>query len=141
MLNTSGDGTGTNFYFDYQDGEYGYNTSPLRGADTFSPFKSGGEIILLASNLTKLSYNVTSDLHNYAELTVNNFFCTPVSVSTSESAHGSDTPSAKTVNVNFSYNASTGVISGTLSVSSTKGKTTCNGSTKVNLYYTSTPLP
>ena len=27
------------FYFDYQNGEYGYNTSPLRGADTFSPFK------------------------------------------------------------------------------------------------------
>lgn len=30
------------FYFDYQNGEYGYNTSPTRGADTFHPFKSGG---------------------------------------------------------------------------------------------------
>lgn len=30
---------GTEFYFDYQNGEFGYNTSPLRGADTFSPFK------------------------------------------------------------------------------------------------------
>ena len=32
------------FYFDYQDGSYGYNTSSTRGADTFSPFKSGGNV-------------------------------------------------------------------------------------------------
>ena len=36
---------GNGFYFDYHDGEYGYNTSPLRGADTFSPFKgSAGDV-------------------------------------------------------------------------------------------------
>ena len=29
---------GTRIYMDYQNGKYGYNTSPLRGADTFSPF-------------------------------------------------------------------------------------------------------
>ena len=29
------------FYFDYQNGKYGYNTSSERGADTFSPFNSG----------------------------------------------------------------------------------------------------
>ena len=29
---------GTKFYFDYQDGKYGYNTSASRGASTFSPF-------------------------------------------------------------------------------------------------------
>ena len=28
------------FYFDYQNGKYGYNTDPNRGADTFNPFKS-----------------------------------------------------------------------------------------------------
>lgn len=32
---------GTRIYLDYKDGQYGYNTSALRGADTFSPFKSG----------------------------------------------------------------------------------------------------
>ena len=32
---------GTRIYLDYKDGKYGYNTSALRGADTFSPFKSG----------------------------------------------------------------------------------------------------
>ena len=28
------------FYPDYQDGKYGFNTDPNRGADTFCPFKS-----------------------------------------------------------------------------------------------------
>ena len=31
---------GIRFYFDYQDGQYGYNTDPARGADTFSPFNN-----------------------------------------------------------------------------------------------------
>lgn len=37
---------GNQFYFDYQNGQYGYNTDPARGADTFVPF-SGGEIEIL----------------------------------------------------------------------------------------------
>ena len=31
------------FYFDYQDGKYGFNTEPDRGADTFHPF---GEVTI-----------------------------------------------------------------------------------------------
>ena len=31
---------GNGFYFDYQNGSYGYNTSPNRGADTFHVFKA-----------------------------------------------------------------------------------------------------
>lgn len=31
---------GNRIYMDYQNGKYGYNTSPTRGADTFFPFKS-----------------------------------------------------------------------------------------------------
>lgn len=31
------------FYFDYQNGKYGYNTSPSRGADSFRPFKQAYE--------------------------------------------------------------------------------------------------
>lgn len=34
---------GKRIYLDYKDGKYGYNTSATRGADTFSPFKSGGD--------------------------------------------------------------------------------------------------
>jgi hypothetical protein len=30
----------TQFYFDYKNGQYGYNTSAARGADTFHPFNS-----------------------------------------------------------------------------------------------------
>ena len=32
---------GTKFYFDYQNGRYGYNTSASRGASTFFPFGEG----------------------------------------------------------------------------------------------------
>ncbi len=32
------------FYFDYKNGKYGFNTDPNRGADTFCPFKSGLDI-------------------------------------------------------------------------------------------------
>lgn len=31
--------SGTNFYFDYKNGKYGWNSSSARGADTFHPFK------------------------------------------------------------------------------------------------------
>ena len=45
------------FYFDYQDGKYGFNTDPNRGADTFSPFSSGKmEILLNSSNNTNITY-------------------------------------------------------------------------------------
>lgn len=41
---------GNKFYFDYQNGEYGYNTDPERGADTFRPFSgSDFQIILTLS--------------------------------------------------------------------------------------------
>ena len=43
---------GIRIYLDYKDGKYGYNTDALRGADTFSPFNSGGTIepVLLWTN-------------------------------------------------------------------------------------------
>lgn len=39
-VNSSLTANNNQFYFDYQDGKYGFNTNPNRGADTFSPFKS-----------------------------------------------------------------------------------------------------
>lgn len=36
--------SGTEFYLDEQNGKFGFNTSKERGADTFFPFKSGGDI-------------------------------------------------------------------------------------------------
>lgn len=61
-LNTSGStGSGTTFYFDYQGGKFGYNTSSSRGADTFSPFSRTSEIYnaLVAKGVTPASDSVT----------------------------------------------------------------------------------
>lgn len=49
---------GTRFYFDCQNGQYGYNTDPERGADTFSPFSSAysreyGFNVSVRDNLSK----------------------------------------------------------------------------------------
>ena len=43
---------GSRIYMDYQNGKYGYNTSPNRGADTFHPFSSSVTMLvtLNASN-------------------------------------------------------------------------------------------
>ena len=53
------------FYFDYQNGEYGFNTSETRGADTFSPFKKGLNFpaIILA---TQSGSSNSSYVYNYA---------------------------------------------------------------------------
>ena len=40
QLNADLTANGSHFYFDYKNGEYGFNTSEQRGADTFSPFNS-----------------------------------------------------------------------------------------------------
>lgn len=40
QLNSSLTANSNQFYFDYQDGKYGFNTDPNRGADTFFPFKN-----------------------------------------------------------------------------------------------------
>lgn len=50
------------FYFDVQNGEYGYNTSASRGADTFHPFKSTP--VDLDVTLTSRSNNTSSLVFN-----------------------------------------------------------------------------
>ena len=42
VLNDSLKANNKNFYFDYKNGKYGFNTSSTRGADTFVPFNSSG---------------------------------------------------------------------------------------------------
>lgn len=60
-LNDSLQANSTQFYFDYQNGKYGFNTDPNRGADTFNPFSSNewtsGEIYINANS----SETITSD--------------------------------------------------------------------------------
>ena len=63
------------FYFDYQDGEYGYNTSPLRGADTFSPFKSGSEVVYIGGNrATAMNSNGWGDSGGNGNTVYNNSY-------------------------------------------------------------------
>ena len=52
-----------NVYLDYQDGKYGINTDPERGADTFVPFRSDedeGESNSGDGNLNQLNFGSTS---------------------------------------------------------------------------------
>ena len=51
---------GQRIYLDYKDGKYGYNTDALRGADTFSPFRSGGSSDDVYTNLTTVN-SITGD--------------------------------------------------------------------------------
>ena len=51
---------GQRIYLDYKDGKYGYNTDALRGADTFSPFKSGDSEDSEYTNLTTV-FSVAGD--------------------------------------------------------------------------------
>ena len=49
FLNNSLTANNNQFYFDYQDGKYGFNTNPNRGADTFIPF-NGSSMELVWEN-------------------------------------------------------------------------------------------
>ena len=60
--------SGTNFYFDYKNGQYGWNSSSARGAGTFHPFKTTSQIGTGAS-----SYNVKNVRSDWNSLTVNDF--------------------------------------------------------------------
>lgn len=58
---------GSRFYFDYQDGQYGYNTDPARGADTFSPFSNTVDLgdISASSQSSSGTRDSTFDLSTY----------------------------------------------------------------------------
>ena len=64
------------FYFDVQNGEYGYNTSASRGADTFHPFKGTPTIHKEVLNLQLVTPATTLDISsafaNYADITADN---------------------------------------------------------------------
>ena len=102
------------FYFDYQNGVYGYNTSSSRGADTFSPFKSGAII----DNLGKITTYNASSISGYQNFTVNNFIVAFLSTPyTNTNLSGNDKKGQKGYaraygcTASKSYNASTGIFS------------------------------
>lgn len=64
QLNRNLTANGSGFYFDYQDGKYGFNTDPNRGADTFSPF-SGGVLVWEQASITP-TIGTTTYYHRFA---------------------------------------------------------------------------
>ena len=121
------------FYFDYQNGKYGYNTSPTRGADTFNPFNEGLHRVVLGRWNTYNIKNLYPDI--YAELTNDNFIlqCTGIT------ANFFDYPSTVSSNCGISYNATTGILSmtGSPSVSYTSqlGTASAGAYVQVVMFY------
>ena len=54
--------TGTDFYFDYKDGKYGWNSSSARGANTFHPFK---QPVVDTKTITAKTTTDLGDDHTY----------------------------------------------------------------------------
>ena len=108
---------GVGFYPDVQDGVRGYNTSPERGADTFSPFKRG--IVVIGTYSGNKTINVSS-YNGYENFTKDNFIIEILSCSAdstvlltlSKVIQKSDKLQGKIFGctVSKTYDASTGVL-------------------------------
>ena len=72
LLNSSLTANNTSFYFDYHDGEYGYNTSASRGADTFVPFKSDEVSPEVVTKIVNAVYNADKVTNSHSEANVTN---------------------------------------------------------------------
>lgn len=70
---------GTIFYPDSQDGKYGFNTDPNRGADTFHPFKSAGKLTISELRFRQLQPGdwswFTLNTENYNNLDIQHARC------------------------------------------------------------------
>lgn len=97
------------FYFDYQDGKYGYNTDPQRGADTFSPFR---ELKTVYLGKTGQNYDLTS-YNGWQDFTNDNFYFRVVSISMHASNNvipNNNVNNGAISGPSFSYNNKTGIL-------------------------------
>ena len=101
-------------YMDYKDGQYGYNTSANRGADTFHPFKTDPVRYTLKTNASSGAHNLATDITalgiDYTKLTVNNFYYVPnaLNMSFRQYAEG-DATGSHSLSPTFSYEPQSGV--------------------------------
>lgn len=142
---------GNRFYFDYQDGQYGYNIDPARGADTFSPFKKP---IILSQRLIRsgISSSTTIDMAGHcrdtAKVTIDDFLFVTMNINAycTSWGHPSDKGGPATNNsfspVSGSYNADTGILTVSISTptygSGTYGQTgggNCKITPSVSVYF------
>lgn len=97
---------GTKFYPDKQNGKYGFNTSPNRGADTFTPFKGTilylGDVVWTHYAGKTNTYNFTQAIIdaglNPSDYTADNIFFRPKSTN-----YKSYTSSNNTLNRTYTY--------------------------------------
>ena len=115
-----------------EDGKYGYIITNEAGADTVIPFKSGGTITYIgrvSSSYGYASINVTNKISNYSEITKDNIFIVPISVSgymnIADNKVGHST--SGTAYVSYSYESSDGTvgISGLYGRAAIMGNTAC----------------
>lgn len=67
LIATNGNNEKVGFYFDYQNGHYGYNTSPTRESSTFTSFSFAGGDMLPTSLKATAHLNSTSTTGNYGK--------------------------------------------------------------------------
>lgn len=100
-------------------------------------------IVFLTEQTTQsysLSYDVSSILPNYGQLTADNFFVIFTYVIGWGTGRGSDIPYPN-FNVTISYDASTGIVSCPLGTIGSAGNYSMYIQSKARLYYTADPLP
>ena len=103
-LNNSLTANNTQFIFDYQDGKYGFNTDPNRGADTFFPFSSGAKIeqIYSSNSESARTFDIKSKIpDHYDKATI--LICTTSSTRKGGSGNGQS--------LSWNYNKTTGILS------------------------------
>lgn len=113
-VNSSLKANNKQFYFDYKDGKYGYNTSSSRGADTFHPFSDSNGVFYVGTSTS--SVDCTS-IPDYQNLTAANFFLCPVSsyYSISKSKDWTRDTAGASLSYSKNYNQETGILTFTYS--------------------------
>lgn len=99
----------TKFYFDYKDGQWGFNTDPARGADTFHPFRSapidcGTYAATMNYAGSSLNVDIKQYCTDYKKLTKDNFFIivNTINFSSTTAANVGGT-------ITYSYDADAGI--------------------------------
>ncbi len=95
-----------------KDGVRGYFTNPSRADDCFIPFKSGTTITFI-KRASSSSIDIKSDFPDYQNITKDNIFIVPISISVwmgiADNKVGSSASNSSAIS--YSYNSSTGIIS------------------------------
>lgn len=99
----------TKFYFDFQNEQWGFNTDPARGADTFHPFRSapidcGTYAATMNYAGSSLNVDIKQYCTDYKKLTKDNFFIivNTINFSSTTAANVAGT-------ITYSYDADAGI--------------------------------